>query len=553
MGFSKVTKDLKSKDAIARGTAVVNFMGNISYTLSPLESLKFIAASSIFGEPQYYRAGINSKPTICNYADNPISAEFLFDEYKGKNSAEVMEEAIDKALAYDFGGTLDLALELRRDYYMRLNPQIIMVRAAMMSDVRKVFTAENPKRFSEINMQVMSRADDVANQFAYWLYVNKTKNNLPNILKRSWKKRLETMDRYAVSKYATRSVGLIDIVRVSHANSDIINELMQKGSVEYTDNVKTWERERSAGKSWEEILETVNVGHMALLKNIRGIATELCDREKEKKVAEKLKSGVLKGKQFPFRYYSALKAIKGCNALSDSQKVFWSDTLEECIDMSLETLPTLKGNNVFLTDNSGSAWGTCTSEYGTVTVGLIDNLSSVIGAAKSDTGTVVRFGDKYKTYAISKREGILKQTEAMSKIESSDVGGSTEGGLFLYIMDAIKYKLVFDNIFIYSDMQAGHDALFCDDSVHETYKNSGLFTRRSSYWNFAKLMEKYRQEVNPKVNVYCVQTAGYNNSVLPEYMYRTAYLSGWTGKEILFADRMNKLWDSIEANAECNK
>ena len=36
---------------------VTNFMGGISYTLNPLDTLKLVTASSIFGEPAYYRDG----------------------------------------------------------------------------------------------------------------------------------------------------------------------------------------------------------------------------------------------------------------------------------------------------------------------------------------------------------------------------------------------------------------------------------------------------------------------------------------------------------------
>ena len=59
----------------------------------------------------------------------------------------------------------------------------------------------------------------------------------------------------------------------------------------------------------------------------------------------------------------------------------------------------------------------------------------------------------------------------------------------------------------------------------------------------AKLIAEYRKLVNPKVNVYCVQTAGYNNVLIPENGYRCSVLYGWTGKELLYADMMNKFWD----------
>ena len=62
----------------------------------------------------------------------------------------------------------------------------------------------------------------------------------------------------------------------------------------------------------------------------------------------------------------------------------------------------------------------------------------------------------------------------------------------------------------------------------------------------AKLIDDYRKYVNPKVNVFSIQTAGYKNVVVPEYGYRTNILYGWTGKELVFADAMIKMWDEID-------
>jgi hypothetical protein len=43
-----------------------------------------------------------------------------------------------------------------------------------------------------------------------------------------------------------------------------------------------------------------------------------------------------------------------------------------------------------------------------------------------------------------------------------------------------------------------------------------------------------------------VQTAGYNDSILPETTYRGAILAGWTGNEVVYAKEMVALWDEIE-------
>lgn len=42
---------------------------------------------------------------------------------------------------------------------------------------------------------------------------------------------------------------MINAVRLCHANSKVLDELMTTGTVEVSDNTKTWENLRSEGKS----------------------------------------------------------------------------------------------------------------------------------------------------------------------------------------------------------------------------------------------------------------------------------------------------------------
>ena len=75
---------------------------------------------------------------------------------------------------------------------------------------------------------------------------------------------------------------------------------------------------------------------------------------------------------------------------------------------------------------------------------------------------------------------------------------------------------------------------------------------RGSYIDVMKLVNKYRSEVNPKVNVFTIQVAGYTNVLIPENTVRCSVLYGWTGKETVYADKINKMWDEIE-NRKSNK
>lgn len=535
-------KNEKNTAGNGRSVAVVNYMGGISYQINPLDTLYMVTASSIFGEPQYYRDGIFTRAKVIDaiYKVDPVFAEFcLFcGVFEGKKTSEIMEEVIDEALSYDFEATIRWALKLRTEYFMRLNPQVIMVRAALHPK-RKEFNADHPGLFSEINEKVMKRADEPGKQMAYYLYKHGSKKGIPSILKRNWAAVLEGLDAYQANKYKNGDVAMIDVVRVSHANGPVLDELMRTGSVTIQESEKTWEIMRSAGASWKEIFDANILGHMALLRNLRGIFGEESDVDFRKAVLDKLKQGVKGGMQFPFRYYSALNAVD--KELPEEEKKQVTDALEECIDISCGNMPLLKGKTMCLSDNSGSAWGCCQSEYGKVRIAEIDNLSSVITARNSEEGYVGVFGDKLTVIPISKDKGVLKQTREVTD-EGRQVGGSTENGVWLFLRDAIDKKEHWDNIFIYSDMQAGHGGLYGTGPEIAEYTKRG-FVARGRYIDVAKLIDAYRRKVNPKVNVFCVQTAGYNNVLVPEYGYRTNILYGWTGKEAVFADAMICFWD----------
>ena len=551
---SKMTKVVKDQREAETTKRVENFMGGYSYEINPLDTLKMVTASSIFGEPQYYRDGEFAKSGVKRIIESVYRIDRCFADYSvlpeyfdGKTTTDIMEKSIDASLEYDFAGTLEWAKILRKDFYMRLNPQVIMVRAAIHPK-RAEYTENNPGSFNKINQEVMFRADDVISQITYYLYKFGSKNKIPGLLKKSWADRISSMSNYELYKYKNHGIGLVDAVRISHAHSKGVDELMKTGTVAVEENNTTWENLRASGKSWVEILDTIKLGHMALLRNLRGIFTEVDDIELCKKLMEELKAGVEKGKQFPFRYMSAKNSINEDVHCSGTIK----DALEDCLDIACDNLPKLKGKSAFLSDNSGSAWGAFTSEFGSVRVGDIDNLSAVIGAVNSEDGYVFPFGDKLLKFDVSQREGILNQAKKISDKAKKSCGQSTENGVWIFLRDAIDKKEKWDNIFIYSDMQAGHGGLYGTTEGEYEYRRRG-FNTRGNYIDVAKLINEYRNKVNPKVNVFCIQTAGYDNVLVPEYGYRTNILYGWTGKELLFADSMIKFWDAKDLETEKKK
>lgn len=172
----------------------------------------------------------------------------------------------------------------------------------------------------------------------------------------------------------------------------------------------------------------------------------------------------------------------------------------------------------------------------------IGNLSAVIGAIRAEKGVVYPFGDMLRSVPITKSAGVLEQARLVNSI-GSECGMSTESGLYAFFRDAINQGQHWDNIFIYSDMQTGSSRKFGI--------NTGDFRKLGAVINGDKidineLVKEYRARVNPKLNIVCVQTSGYTNTVMPEYGYRSSILCGWTGKELVFAEAVSRLWDEIE-------
>lgn len=529
--FSKTSKKSVSEHRKYKPTSVENFVGGTSYTLNPLDSLRIVAASSIFGEPSYYRG---SHDTISNLSRIKGGVLDFTDFTDVETTTDLFTKTIDQSLDYDFKGTLELAVRLRHEFLMRLNPSVIFVRASLHPN-RVKFNEENPGLMRKFGKQLIVRPDDITNQFDYYMWLKVTKNGLPSIVKRVWSDSLSEFTKYQINKYKSKS--LIDLVRISHATSDNITELIKTGGVTVGESEQTWESLHSKGKTWLEIVNTIQMPHMSLLRNLRNIFTEISDVELTKTILSGLISGVVKGKQFPYRYYTAYQMIERSESIYNKQLIL--EALDECVIESINNTPKLKGKTVCLSDNSGSAWGSLPSEYGTLTVAEIGNLSSMITSLQSEDGEVGVFGDRLALTKVSREKSILSQLTELSKLGQSQ-GGGTEHGIWIFFSEAIKNKTHYDNIFVFSDQQAGHSKLYGVSGIPKKDLANG------SYIDVLKMIQEYRRLVNPKVNVFSVQTAGYNNSVIPENLYRTSILSGWTGKESVYAKEISEIWDTIE-------
>ncbi|MCA9684905.1 MAG: TROVE domain-containing protein, partial [Myxococcales bacterium] len=529
--FHKTRKKQKRKQT-GTDASHLNWMGGPSYGLSdPLTVLRVAASSCFFGEPMYYhRDGADERPQRKRPASRLSAAglEHLREtlnaadpvEWRALAPAELIEQAIDAALAADPEATLAEAVRLRTVENMRTTPQVILVRAGNHPAVRGTGLI---RRYAP---QIIARPDEPAVGLAYQLW--RYGKPVPNGLKKAWAAALNGYGPQQLAKYRleNRGVKTVDVINLVHAKSEAIDRLC-KGELALQQD--TWESLISARgasrESWEQAVEVM--GHMALLRNLRNL---LSHEVPTSRFLDKLVAGAAKGKQLPFRYYSAYQAIK------DKAPGPVLDGVEACLMQSLGNLPRFPGRVMSLCDNSGSAQGTTTSSMGTMKVSTIANLTGVLAGMRADEGHLGVFGDRLERLTIRPRASVFDQLDRAEGV-AKDIGMGTENGIWLFWDQAIRNREHWDTVFVFSDMQAGHGGLYgTDPGQYRDYKWQG-----SNYIDVPQLIAAYRAKVNPKVQVFLVQVAGYQDTIVPEFYERTFILGGWSDGLLRFAAAMAEL------------
>jgi hypothetical protein len=317
----------------------------------------------------------------------------------------------------------------------------------------------------------------------------------------------------------SRVVKTVDVVNLVHpVYTDALTKLV-KGTL--TVSGKTWEAITSAKGSskevWEECIPLM--GHDALLKNLRNFIQAGVDHSK---FLPKLISTVDKGMLLPFRYYAAHIELAKLGTVPGPVM----DAVEKCIMLSMKNSPQFEGRTMSLCDNSGSARSGQISKMSNMNVYQVGKITGML----SDEGYVGLFGDRLEILPIRKSSSVFDQVTKADDL-GEKVGQNTENGVWIFWRDAIAKKEHWDNVFIYSDMQAGHGGLYgTKPGEYSEYLWEG-----GRCIHIPKLIQEYRNKVNPNVNVYLVQIAGYQDTIVPEYYKRTYILGGWGPGILKFA------------------
>jgi hypothetical protein len=351
--------------------------GNLQWNKEPLQHLYELAVSTLLGKDTFYR----SSDTLV------------------KNMKTKLAEAVQIG-ALDFIG--NVAIHARVQMNIRSFPIMLVVEfAKILADHRAPYTLEvnnlraelkrarSVARKNELQLQIVTaqeladtfnyenmrrlicdviqRADQITDLYAYALEVFGDKSKVPMAVKRGVADAFNKFNEYHFGKYNRSGVVKFrDVLRIVHpiGKDERQGALFEKIMKETLATPYTWETELSTNgqlpkeerktdkQLWTELLESGAIGYMALRSNVRNIVEAGVDADVLKiHVANVLTDPkrVAESKQFPFSFIQARDAIAavGGNAIV-------RNALDKALEISCVNIPVLGEKLVLIIDKSGS-------------------------------------------------------------------------------------------------------------------------------------------------------------------------------------------------------
>ena len=296
----------------------------------------------------------------------------------------------------------------------------------------------------------MHRPDDVAEIFAAVDFLGSKRSHA---LIRGAADYLSTIPGTTLAKYKlnSRQYNMYDLINITHANSDAINQY-KNGTLASAD---TWEvkiagaaNDEDRQKEWKRLVEQHKLGYMALIRNLNNIlACENIDRDWVKTylvpqiVAE---TAIKRSLMFPYRFYTAC-----CNLKVQNEDVIYA--LGKAFAIAAKTnAPQLKGISGILLDVSGSMEDTISSRSN-ITIKEVGACFAVGLFISNPDCKIVKFGTNAKTVKLNVLDNPFSMIQKLCK--NDNCGYGTEINPALQVMSRHTDTNELSRMFIISDMQ----------------------------------------------------------------------------------------------------
>lgn len=443
-----------------------NKSGHEAYSMPCKEKLVTQVLTTFFNEPKYY----------------------------GDNSDDLIETA-KAVIAKDPMFVAKLAVYARTVFNMR-----------SVSHVLCAILANDVKDAGYVRAAIAKccvRGDDITEIMA--CYLSMFGKPVPNSLRRGLKDALEAAPVHAIAKYqgSGNAVKMADAIKMCHPKpSDAF-----KQCIEGTLPVPTsWETELSAKgntkEAWESLIAQRKIGYMAALRNLRNMVNADPSNLDEILAMIADPDRVRKSRQLPFRFHTAYKQMK--NVPNAGTKVL--DALEDAMSASVANMPKLPGTTVIAVDCSGSMTYSPISRKSTATPMEIASVLGVCAAVSADNAILYAFSDDAVKVNVSRRGGILAQSEGVYTSVYYHGGTNMHAPFDAMIRDGVRA----DRVIVLSDNEV------------------------NSRWNdpVQKVADEYRRKTGSDCWVHAIDLQGYGTQQF--HGAKTDIIAGWSERVLEF-------------------
>ena len=505
-------KKVSNKGAVAQAPfgLGVSGNGNVQFKKGPMNTLFESLVTTLYGKDSYYESANEKVKRMRAALTQVVNEQGLKGaEFAGRVAmfarehmyirtmpivmvvelAKLMQERslklatitkkIDEAIKAEQSASIDLA-ELARLYdgtnadaaYAKHGAEKVKTLTIdELRDLRQSLILNPPVyKIRELVRNVISRADELTDLYAYALTVFKDTKKVPMGIKRGVADAFNKFDAYQFGKY-NRKEGLTlrNLLRIVHPepageeNSMIFKKIMDESlespytwEVELSRNGQLGAEKKSDKQLWTELITregSGSLGYMAMIRNLRNMVQAGIDNDTWKLVASRISNpkAVAKSKQLPFGFINAYDVAK-----ENGVPNVVLNALQEATELSLANMPKL-GDRVWIILDSSGSMGSMGYSYGAsahgtqnvpIKVGAIFAAALAKAAKDSFEFKFTMFDDYAKYVELNPRDSIFTNYE---KIMRRNAGGGTN----LQAAFDSKSKLGFepDTVIVLSDME----------------------------------------------------------------------------------------------------
>lgn len=441
----------------------VSANGNLQFKKEPLQHLYELTVSTLFGKSTFYR-----------------TSDTLVQSLR----VEVLR-AVDMK-AFDF--IANVAVHARGEMNIRTIPIVLVVEfAKALADRRQPILKEIEKlqainsstsnqetlikdtvaklqvelegytyrNMRQLVCDVIQRADQINDMYAYALDVFGSKGKIPMAIKRGVGDAFNKFGAYGFAKYnRDGAVKFRDVLRIVHPDAKDIKQgqIFKQIMEESLQTPYTWETELSANgqlpvlerKSkkdlWTELLVSGKIGYMALLRNLRNIAEAGVDDAIIKEYVADIiadEARVAASRQLTFDFIQAYDVVKGLNTRM-------ATAVSKAIDASVKYLPELGKKPWIIIDYSGSMSGDAVNTATLLAAALLKANESATNLG------VTMFGSSAKTLkGVDINNSVLGIQRDLLSHRKGEIAGSTN--FYAGLQEAPKLGFIPDTVIVFTD------------------------------------------------------------------------------------------------------